>query len=331
VDSKWPGRKPVIALLLLAPVISEVLYGATRLSYLFVLVPEIGVWGCGALIIRYTARRWRLGWSGILLLGIALAVAEECIIQQTSLAPLSGLAMAEYGRFWGVNWVYLIWALGYESVWVVLVPVQLVDLMFASRRDEPWLGMGGLIRAAAFFSIASFLAWFMWTQRARTQVFHMPPYNPPLAYIFLAVISIAALILTAYGLRGPRQPNRGTVPRPAIVGLVVCLLGLPWGALVLVAYGVAPRIPFEWVIAASLIWAALSFLLMHRWSLTRAWHDAHRFAAVCGAIAACVFAGYIVFTVGGGLRADWIAKVVMDSIVAVLLGRFALSRMGRWA
>ena len=77
---------PVVTLLLLSPVIAEVLFGATRITTLFVLLPQIGTWGCAALIIRDLVRRRRRGWPAILLLGVALAVAEETVIQQTSLA-----------------------------------------------------------------------------------------------------------------------------------------------------------------------------------------------------------------------------------------------------
>ena len=73
----------MIALLLLSPVIGEVLFGATRITQLFVLPAQVGAGGCGALIIRDLVRR-RRGWPAVLLLGLALAVAEECIIQQTS-------------------------------------------------------------------------------------------------------------------------------------------------------------------------------------------------------------------------------------------------------
>jgi hypothetical protein len=274
-DSKWRRRAPVIALLLLAPIVSEVLYGATRLSYIFVLIPEIGAWGCGALMIRYAARRWRLHWLGMLLLALALAIAEECIIQQTSLAPLAGSPGAEYGRMWGVNWVYLIWALGYESVWVVLAPIQLVDLMFPARREEVWLGAGGFARAAAFFSLASFLAWYTWTQQARPLAFHMPPYNPPLWYIGLAAIAIVALIAAAFRLRVPRCTALRSAPRPMFVGFAVCLLGTPWGALVVLNYGAAPRVPFGWVIAASVLWVAAAIALMCQWSASSEWQDAH--------------------------------------------------------
>jgi len=128
--STRPSRRrraaPVVTLLLLAPVTAEVLFGTTRVTTLFVLVPQIGAWGCGALIIRYLARRLSKGWRAILLLGIALAVAEECVIQQTSLAPLVGVNPDEvYGRAFGVNWVYFLWALGYESIWAVVLLVCL--------------------------------------------------------------------------------------------------------------------------------------------------------------------------------------------------------------
>src|SRR5690349_15511612 len=107
---------PAATLLVVAPVIGEVLSGATRLSYIIVLVPEIMVWGCGALIIREVVKRWNGGWTSVLLLGLALAVAEEFVIQQTSLAPLPWLGETPiYGRVWGVNWVYFLFMLGYES------------------------------------------------------------------------------------------------------------------------------------------------------------------------------------------------------------------------
>ncbi|HEY6370393.1 MAG TPA: hypothetical protein VIX37_07420 [Candidatus Sulfotelmatobacter sp.] len=39
--SRWQRSGPIVTLLPLAPVISEVLYGATRISVIFVLIPEI--------------------------------------------------------------------------------------------------------------------------------------------------------------------------------------------------------------------------------------------------------------------------------------------------
>src|SRR5262249_11989333 len=156
VRSRPTGLAPAATLLLLAPVIGEVLSGATRLSYIVVLVPEIMVWGSGALIIREVARRWNAGWTSVLFLGLALAVAEELIIQQTSLARLPWLGDAPmYGRVWGVNWVYFLFMLGYEPVSIVLVPLQVTELVFLSRRNEPWLRTRGLIACAIVFLAGS--------------------------------------------------------------------------------------------------------------------------------------------------------------------------------
>ena len=131
---------PALALVALAPMIAEVLSGATRLSYIFVLIPEMMVWGCGALLIREVVRRWNAGGTSLLLLGLALSVAEEFIIQQTSLAPLPWLGSTPvYSRQWGVNWLFFLFMLGYESVWVVVVPVQLTELIFPERRNDLWL------------------------------------------------------------------------------------------------------------------------------------------------------------------------------------------------
>ena len=116
--SRWQRIGPIVTLLLLSPVIGEVMSGSTRLSYIFALVPEIMVWGCGTLIIREVVRRWQGGWTSLLLLGFGLSVAEEFIIQQTSIAPLPWAGAASvYGRVWGVNWPYFLFMLGYEAVW----------------------------------------------------------------------------------------------------------------------------------------------------------------------------------------------------------------------
>lgn len=98
------NRAAAFTLIVLAPLVGEVLSGATRLSFLFVFVPEMMVWGCGALIAREVVRRWRGGWTSLLMLGIALSVAEEIVIQQTSLAPLPWPTPgAGYGRLGGAS------------------------------------------------------------------------------------------------------------------------------------------------------------------------------------------------------------------------------------
>lgn len=63
---------PIWTLLLLSPFISEVLSGSTRTSILFVFIPEVMVWGVGALLCRELVRRWMAGGTSLLLLGLSL-------------------------------------------------------------------------------------------------------------------------------------------------------------------------------------------------------------------------------------------------------------------
>src|SRR5882757_26153 len=141
---KASGTGPALLLMLLAPLLTEVLPGATRFSSLFVLPIEICVWGGGSLMIRYAVRRWRLGWTGMLLLAFALVIAEEFLIQQTSIAPMVIRLKGEtYARTFGINYVYFMWALIYESTLVVFLPIALVEMIFPTRRERLWISKGG--------------------------------------------------------------------------------------------------------------------------------------------------------------------------------------------
>src|SRR5690242_19423316 len=138
-----PSRRrvaPVIALLVLAPVIAEFLFGATHLTTFYLLIVQIGAYGCAALIIRDLVRHQQRGWLAIFVLGIAYALLEECVMLQTSLYPLFTTDLNHvYGRFLGVNWIYLLSMMGYESIWAIVLPIQLTELLFPSLRAEPWL------------------------------------------------------------------------------------------------------------------------------------------------------------------------------------------------
>src|SRR4051794_4642794 len=111
---------PGLALMFASPMIAEVLPGATRMSAIFVFPLEFIIWGGGALVVRALVRRQRLGWANMLLLAAALSLSEELLIHQTSLAPvIIQLKNVEYARAFGVNYVYLTWAVLYEVIFVV--------------------------------------------------------------------------------------------------------------------------------------------------------------------------------------------------------------------
>ena len=316
--TRWGRIGPIVTILLLAPIVSELLYGALRVSVIFVLIPEILTWGCGALLIRETVRGWKKGWPSMLLLGIAIAVAEEWVIQQTSIAPLVGLAKNAYGRIWGVNWVYFLWAVGYESVWVAMLPAQLTELLFPRRRDELWLRTRGFVVTSIAFLVGAFLAWYGWTQRARVMIFHMPPYSPPPPYTLGALVVIGLLVLTAYVLPTPKKSEAGA-PLPWLVTAILTVLASLWGAFVLLGFGSLPGVPYQVALAAGLAWCVVTLLLVQRWTSSRDWSDRHRFATVLGGVLGCCIGGFVMFRISGALRIDWIGKAILDAAAIVWL------------
>jgi hypothetical protein len=292
------GWRPALTLAILSPLIAEVLSGATRFSVIFALVPEILTWGCGALVIRELVRRWRSGWTSMLLLGLGISIAEEFVIQQTSLAPLAFPgALVHYGRAWGVNWLYFLFMLGYESVWVVLVPVQVTELLFSSSRSEPWLRTRGLIIAAILFLLGSRIAWYAWIKRVRPMIFHLPPYHPGALTIGSGVLAIALLALLAYLVRrvGTGAPNPAHGAPPAwLVVVLGFILGCPWYALMSFVFTpTEPHVAFCVVMVCGVAWGALVYLLLGRWVHAARWDDVHRWALAFGATLLCMAAGFM--------------------------------------
>lgn len=305
-------------LLLLAPFIGELLSGSTRTSILFVYIPEIMVWGAGALLCRELVRRWRAGSVSLLLLGLALSIAEEFIIQQTSLAPLPFPgAHPDYGRRWGMNLVYLLFMLGYESVWVVLVPIRVTELFFARQATQFWLRIRGIIVACVVFLIGCRIAWYGWTQQARPRL-HAAPYHRPLIAIVLGLIAIAALTALAYLIRsfGLPLPNdrRSTIP-VWLSGLTAFVMGLAWFGLIGQNFAPHPVQPFWILIVVGIAWAALAFIGFTRWSSRPAWNDVHCFAAVFGATLACMAAPYL--TIATWPKIDMMGVMIFDAVALI--------------
>ncbi|MGB6974081.1 MAG: hypothetical protein WBD67_05315 [Terracidiphilus sp.] len=311
---KLRHRAPIWTLLVLAPFIAEVLSGSTRLSILFVFIPEVMVWGCGALLAREFVRRWRAGGPSLLLLGLALSVAEEFIIQQTSIAPLPFAgANAAYGRFLGVNWVYFLFTLGFESIWVVVVPTQITELFFPAHQRKPWLRTRGLILTCFFFLLGSFMAWYGWTQQARRRLM-AAPYSPPLSHLAAGFAAIAVLIALAWMLRNTGHSGCNPARRPWspwIAGIIVFVLSAAWWKLIVMIF-VPGHYPSAAVtVAAGTLWALLAFAMVQFLCAPQAWGPMHRWACCFGAILTCVVASDL--SAAGWTRPDLIAKFVFQA------------------
>src|SRR6266540_23584 len=142
---------PVLTLFILSPWVAEVLFGATPLSRLGALLVVAPLYGGGAILIRELARRHGPGWGPIFLLGAAYGIIEEGLAIQSIFNPDLFNAGLLGGRALGVNWVWSLWTIGYHIVWSIGIPILLAELLFPTRRAEPWLGRVGMITVGTLY------------------------------------------------------------------------------------------------------------------------------------------------------------------------------------
>jgi hypothetical protein len=331
--SGWTRAAPALLMMLLAPAFTELLLGGTRLSTLIafppVLLMEILVWGGGAVLLRALARKLKLGWTSLALFGLALAVAEEFVIQQTSLAPLViQLKGVSWGRAGGINYVYALWALAYETVWVVLFPTWVAETVFPDRRDGTWVSKPMAAVLAILFVAGAVMAWFAWTRIARVQTFHVGVFHPPWIALLVAVAAIGALfacgIAYAPTLRAAWHPAR-----PAAVALLGGLWGVLWFLLVVLAFGIAPQLPAPVVFAAAGIVLCLAVATLARWTAHPAWTQRHAWCLFAGTLTGAMASSFLGFR--GAALEDIVFKSVTNAIALLLvvwLGRRAAAYTG---
>jgi hypothetical protein len=301
----WRRAAPAVSLALLAPLCAEVLPGATRFGSLFVFPIEAAVWGGATVLIREIVRRRGLGWPALLLLGLALSLAEEFLIQQTSAAPLVIMLKHQvYARAGGVNYLYLAWALLYEPVMVVLVPVALTELLFPARRLDPWLNRAGFALVLVLLLVGSVLAWFTWTHIARVQVFHLPPYTPPPAIIGAASLVIIGLFAIAMRTRGD---GRATMPGRSAVLIGA---GATWSILLfgvlLMAFGIAPAVTPALPLAGAGLLALVPLAVARR----RTPSEGQTMALILGVMSGSMAVSFVGFI--GATTADLLFKIIVD-------------------
>jgi len=317
---------PALLVMVLAPTFTELLLGGTRLSALIGFPPilgmEIAVWGGGALMLRGLARKLGLGWGSLLLFGLVIAIAEEFVIQQTSLAPLViKLKGVEWARAGGINYVYALWALVYEAVWVVLMPTLVAEMVFPARKRETWLSRSGLTVVAILFPIGAVMAWYGWTHIARVQTFHLPLYTPPLPAILAALATIVALFVWAIRFP-PRFTTAVRPPAPALLGLGGALWATLWFGMAVLAFGIAPQLSGPAVFAAGLGVMLIVVLLLPRWAAHPGWTGGHAYGLFFGMLTGAMLASFVGFQ-GAAAEDLWfkVATNLIAWVLMILLGR----------
>jgi hypothetical protein len=324
--ARWQRVAAMVLVVVLPPFTLDVLLGATTVTTAIEALSEMSTFGFAALLIRAAARRREPGFRIVVVLGIAFALTVEFLIVQTSLAPLGSVfPYPEYGRAMGVNWTFLAWALGYETIWGIAIPIQLSELAFPLHRTSAWLGARGCAVLAILFVLGAGVAWYNWTQLSVPDYAHRVVYLPPLVTVLCGWVLVLVLVLVVLLLR-PAQP-RGTrtdsgrpAPAPVLVGIGTATGTFLWFCWTVdwVRLGAWARaVPVFVPVLLALILAGGCVVVARAWAARAGWSDRHRFAAVCGALVAVMAVGFATNDLGDPV--NLIGKIVLNAFACLAL------------
>jgi len=317
----------VLVLFLLAPTVAEILLGDLLLKASFVptLVMYLLLYGSGALLVREIARRRRLGWSGIVVLGLAYGVVEEGLILQTLFNPhFPGLGiLATYGRSLGVSWFWTVSVLGEHAIWSITLPIFLTEQLFPDRADRPWLGRVGLVLDAIIYLLTALVMSHFFTIYTH---FSAPPPTLLITALTAVIFVVVSLLLVS---RGKTASISQGLPAMWIAGLTALLAGaLFFGIRYLPLF--FPIIP---AILPILLYGVVYFgtaLLIRRWATTSGWTVQHQLALASGALLTYMLYGFRLVVAKGGGLADLLFHGSVCMVFAGLLARmFIVSRKYR--
>ncbi|MGH9688286.1 MAG: hypothetical protein ACRD5K_14475, partial [Candidatus Acidiferrales bacterium] len=142
--------QPIVTLVLIAPVLTEIVSGNTpphALLHPSVDIFLIAVYSLPLLVIRELTVRWRLRTVGVFLLGLAYGLFNEGLVAQTLIryqhAPIANFDL--YLCAAGVNFSWAALILPWHALMAVTFPVALLGLWFPSCAQSNWLGTKALL------------------------------------------------------------------------------------------------------------------------------------------------------------------------------------------
>jgi hypothetical protein len=315
------GRgRPVIFLLLVAPLIAEVLFGTTTITGSVGYFAQIGLYGGGALLIREVTYRWGGGWPTILLLGAAYGAIEEGLLEPTWFTPQ--LQSNPYGVALGVFWTYAAYNVGYHAVFSILIPILLTGLVFPRWRDQPWLGRTGLGVTGGVYLVNAAAIGLLWWGFLQDSIYHVPARAHPVQQGATVALIITLIAAARLATRARTFTPGGPPPPPGSwLGAAAAIATLAWFGLLLASASASHLrwLPFPVPIALAAAEVALCVRALQRWSART---DLQVLAACTGALIVQMAAGFGVAGLDGPVNI--IGKAILDLVTVWLLARFAL-------
>ncbi len=152
--------KPVILLLVITPILTEVLTNNIPFQILFrsklFLTLAILVYG-PVLLLRELAIRWNLRLKGYILLGLVYGIYNEGLFAKTIFKlQIANTSFNDYGIVWNINLPWAAVIITFHAFYAFLFPLIIVYTIFPKAAFTPWINKKWwiVISAAAFLYIS---------------------------------------------------------------------------------------------------------------------------------------------------------------------------------
>lgn len=302
---------PIFVLYILSPLIAELLSGSTPVSRAEQLIFESVFYGSAALLIREFARRHKLGWYSIILIGFAFGIIEECLLLQSAFNPHFLNLDISFGRYWGVNWAWSEIIITNHSIWSISIPILFAELIFPDRKHKPWLSKVGIGIFAILFLLISFGFY--------TTFYKMSGFTTSWVHFTVSGLLALGIILIASKLKiKPMVKYRFKTPSTIAIGIISLVVSLIWLNLLSLVFKKEPSLP-PWLIELSGIMLVSGFLFFILGWINSKWNDIQRFSLACGTLYAGMFFGLIIL-IPSKNNLDIICQICFILLVSILLG-----------
>ena len=306
-----PNRRPLLALILLSPIIAEMLSGSSPpVEWLNPITPLLLIWlyGAGVLVMRETAVRWKTGWPSILLLGAAYGIIEEGLAVKSFFDPgwMDLGTLAWYGRWLDVNWVWAVWLSIYHAVVSIAIPIFLTEWIWPRIRGQPLTSRRGYIAAIALLAGATVFINLLLT-----------PYRPSVWHLLGAAAAVVFLAWAAKKYAGPLWARLAARRLPGS-SRVYALAGFGFLMGSFLLYGGGPffgMVPIVTVLEGAAVLLG-AMLLVRRTSDDPARWARQRFAFVAGAV------GFLIVLAAFLELAGWRGIGIVGAAFAYLMVRW---------
>ena len=254
-------------LFFLAPAIAELLSGSAPPAEFFnpiSLLLLASLYGSGALVIREMKVRLSKGYVSMLVLGMVYGIVEEGLMVKSFFDPEWGDLgiLGIYGRWQGVNWVWVEWLTIYHAIFSIAIPITIVELAYPERRNESWVGNKKFMGLVVLMGAVTVFGYLFLTD-----------YRPPFPQYFLSAAIATLLILVAW--RIPVNTGRNGILQ-ALMPKKLLLIGFLTTLTLFMLFMAGPHLinqpPILMILGAGLLFAIFCFLKRYEWDEETLYH-----------------------------------------------------------